>query len=122
MSAPRVSIEVPLSVDGLLELRDAVDRLLRDLGQGRTADFPLPTSVVAPDAPWNHELDSRLAVDVADRMVAEVWDRVGDKIKLMLLLGADLNGDADEFSFNELAEGLDVPVATIRSWHRNLGR
>jgi hypothetical protein len=105
MTPPRITIEVELSREGLLELRFALDALLRDLGGDSS------------------EPDRGDLVLQADRKVGEVWGRVGDNIKRFLTLGAQLNNTDDaEFSMNDVADGLETSVKTVRSWHRNLGR
>lgn len=105
MASPHITIEVDLSREGLLELRAALDALLRDLGANTS------------------ETDRGDLVMQADRKVGEVWGRVGHNIKRFLTLGAQLNDVHDaEFSMEDISQGLRVPVKTVRSWHRNLGR
>lgn len=102
MTAPKIIVEATLSREGLLELRMAVDALLRDLGH--------------EDAVTPH------LARAADRKVTEVWSRVGSNIRGMLVTAAITWPDGSEFSMNDLAEALAVPPKTVRSWYRNLGR
>jgi hypothetical protein len=105
MPTPRVQIEVDLTREGLLGLRAQLDALLRDLG--------------GPNSEEQRDSDKALQ---ADRKVGEVWGRVGENIRRLLSLGAQLNIDDHEFSMDQLAQGLGSSAKTVRSWHRNLGR
>jgi transposase-like protein len=100
----RVTIEVDLSPEGLLQARDAIDRLL--------AEQERPASVST----------GHIRLGQAQRKVDEVWSRVGGKTRELLSAAASNWEEGEEFTMEDVALALDVPPQTVRSWRRNLGR
>jgi hypothetical protein len=100
----RITIEVDLSHEGLLQARDAIDRLLDE-----------------QDRPPN-KFTEKVRLGQAQRKVDEVWSRVGDKTRHFLVTAARNWEEGDEFTMEGIASALEVAPKTVRSWHRNLGR
>jgi hypothetical protein len=106
MSAPKVTIEAELTRDGLLRVRDSIDRLLGNLGEDGSTN----------------PVFAGLRRKQADRKVGEVWGRIGDNTKKFLATAAVNWPDGGEFTMEDVADALNVSPKTVRSWHRNLGR
>jgi hypothetical protein len=94
---------------GLLQLRAEIDRLLETLE---------PRSGEAEDGETSEAEDLQ---ELADRKVSALWERLGLNSRTFLSTCARRPAGG-EFTLQDLADELGQPVASVRSWHRNLSR
>jgi hypothetical protein len=59
------------------------------------------------------------AQGLADRKVAALWERLGVNSRSFLSTCATRPA-GQRFTLGDLADELDAPIGSVRSWHRNL--